>query len=84
MHETEKHILAYFILIVGLGLIFGIYAFAHVNTTTRLLLGFSGVVFYMLWGIGHHLLEGRFHKEVLLEYLLVGIFVFSLIMFSTL
>lgn len=80
MKEYEdKHIIEYLILILGLGIcLFTFYLFRY-DPTIQLFTGFIGSLFYTLWGIVHHALEGRLNKSIFIEYLLVGIFIFSLL-----
>jgi len=37
-------------------------------------------LFYPLWGIVHHALEGRLKRTVILEYVLISLFVFLLLL----
>ncbi len=79
MQEQEKHLFDYLFLLIGLVVLFLLFYFFRYNPTARILIGLGSVVFYMLWGVVHHAVEGRFKKGILLEYFLVGLFVFVLL-----
>jgi hypothetical protein len=75
----ENHIIDYFLLFFGLGVfLFLLYVFKY-NTTLSLFISLGGSLFYMLWGIVHHALEKRLHREIVLEYILIGVFMFALL-----
>lgn len=80
MNENERHMLEYVILIVGF-LSFGIliFLFRHNYSILVLILLFLSV-FYTLWGIIHHALEGRLTKTIAAEYIGFSIFVLLLLM----
>lgn len=80
MNETnDKHLVEYLILIAGLLVAFVVfYLFRH-DPRLQLFTGFCGSLFYALWGIIHHAVEGRLNKSIFAEYIIVGIFIFTLL-----
>lgn len=79
MKEDNPHIVEYLILFSGLLLCFVFFILFRFNTTVQIIISFVGSVFYVLWGIIHHAIEERLSKFVVLEYALIGLFVFSLL-----
>jgi len=75
----DYHIIAYIVLILGLGLFFALFLLFRHSTHALLLISFGGSLFYILWGIIHHAVEKRLHRDVVIEYIMIGIFMFLLL-----
>lgn len=78
MHE-EKHVKHYLLLVVGIFVVAILFVFFKYNLEVQSILAFIGSLYYILWGIIHHIIERRITKLIALEYILVGVFVFALI-----
>ena len=75
-----KHLIHYLVLICGMFVyLLLMFRFQHMPSLQTALAG-VGSVFYMLWGILHHHLEGRLNQLVALEYILFGSFIFLLLL----
>lgn len=69
---TEKHISHYLILfLVLLFFLVAFYIFRY-NEPMQTIVAALVCVFYIIWGIMHHAIEGRLTKLVALEYVLFG------------
>jgi hypothetical protein len=79
--DTQKnlHLLHYLALYVGLSVILVLFIVFRHNYTTQLILAAVGSVYYMLWGIIHHVLEKRINRLLVLEYILFGLLAFVLV-----
>jgi len=78
MSDELKHVTHYLVLFIGLLVFVFLFSVYSHNKNAKALIGFSFSVFYILWGIIHHALDGRLSKLIILEYVLVGLFVFCL------
>ena len=65
-----------------LGVVAFVLLFWYFRTDSNMKIIITGVsaIFYSLWGILHHSLEGRISMEIVLEYVLIGFFVFLLVL----
>ena len=79
MNKEHNHVLEYIILVTGLLSVLVIFYLFRYNSLVLLITSGIGSLFYVLWGIIHHAIEGRLDKLVFLEYFLIGLFVFSLL-----
>lgn len=64
------------ILILGAGLV-GFYSFNHQPTWQLLVISLTAGG-YVIWGVWHHVRQGSFYWQVLLEYLLIAALVIVL------
>ena len=80
-YQSEyRHLIHYLVLISGMFIyLLLMFRFQHMPILQTILAGI-GSVFYMLWGIIHHHLEGRLNQLVALEYILFGSFIFLLLL----
>ncbi len=46
--------------------------YAAGNTSMQLAAGFATTIAYVAWGIIHHALQGDLHRNIVIEYLLIG------------
>ena len=67
-----KHIKHYLILVLGLLVSFVVFILVKFNPAYQFSALAGGVLYYVLWGIIHHRLEGRFDFSIIFEYILVG------------
>lgn len=80
MNEKERHLIEYLIFsIFGISLLIAFIAFREDRSTLKIISGL-GSLLYVLWGIIHHGREDRLSKEIVTEYLLLGSFVFLLLL----
>ncbi len=82
MLREENHFVHYFVLFVGLLLFVSLFALFRYNQALQFSVGLLGCVFYVSWGVIHHILEERLTKLVVLEYLLFGVLVAILLLFG--
>ena len=75
----DYHVWHYLVLVLGLVTFFSLLYIFSYSTPISLIISFFGSLFYVLWGIIHHALEKRVYKEIVLEYVLIGIFMFLLL-----
>lgn len=79
-HGEDHHVSHYLVLLLILGLyMFFMYYFKH-DSIMQIVTAGVGSIFYMLWGIFHHHVEGRLTNLVALEYILVSSFVFLMML----
>lgn len=75
MHNTHLHFhLSHYIflaVVLGFGAVFFIINSGNPFIQSRIVIAES--LFYFLWGIWHHRLEGDLHPKVVVEYLLVSL-----------
>lgn len=71
--KISKIIFSHFFLIIFLILILSALYFISMTKLTQLTVFLSGSVYYAVWGIGHHLSEGRSDKHIFFEYILLGL-----------
>jgi len=67
-----QHILLYIALFVSLALAGALLFLFHGNPAQQLLVVVGVSLFYLVWGVVHHVLEDEFDFEVLLDYLLIA------------
>lgn len=77
--REDNHIKHYLLLVVGILIVAVLFVFFKYNLEVQTLLAFIGSLYYILWGIIHHIIEKRITKLIALEYFFVGVFVFVLI-----
>jgi hypothetical protein len=79
MHEKERHLLEYIVLFTGFAVLLALFYIFRYNRNALLMISGGGSVFYSIWGIIHHGLEGRLNKTIALEYMLISVLVFILL-----
>jgi len=79
MNEHEKHLIEYLVLTLGLAVFAGLFVMFRFNKPVLIYVALFGCVFYMLWGIVHHYLEGRLTELLAAEYILIGFLIFLLL-----
>lgn len=74
-----KYVLHYLILLFILA--FGIFAFFYFQRfpQAQTVSSFLTAVFYVLWGVVHHWLEGDLHFRIILEYTAVSLLGFLIL-----
>ena len=79
MTDQEKHLLHYLILLIGLGIFLLVFVFFWYNKEIQLLVGGVACAYYAAWGLVHHAVENRLTKIIATEYVLMAIFVFTIL-----
>ena len=78
-NSEEYHMLHYMILFLGLSVFVLCFYFVSYFPLYQILVAGLSVMYYVVWGMLHHSLEGRLTKVVALEYVLFGIVAFLLL-----
>lgn len=78
---AKKHLNYYMIesFVLGLGF-FGVYTLSGSVQMQAVLMAFL-VAIYMIMGIVHHRISHDIHLKIVLEYIIIGSFVFAIFMF---
>jgi hypothetical protein len=80
MNDKERHLVEYVIFgVLGIALIISFVVFRDNRNILRVIAGLQSLL-YVLWGIIHHSREDRLSKEIVSEYILLGTFVFLLLL----
>lgn len=60
----------------------GVYMFYAMrgNIQSQMAVGLSTSIAYVLWGIIHHMMVGNLHRKIVIEYVLVGIIAYILML----
>jgi len=80
MKEIERHLMEYLVLLVGLLLFSILFWYFSYNRSIQIAITGLASISYVLWGIIHHVVEGRLNRQVAMEYILVGTLVFLLLL----
>ncbi len=75
----ENHVVHYLLLVLGIFVISVLFIFFRYNRPAEILLSALLSIYYIIWGIIHHKIEGRLTQLISLEYILMGSFVFLLL-----
>ena len=78
--NSDKHLTYYIVLFSGLIIFILLFLLFRYNSTVQIIVGALGSCFYIVWGIIHHVLEGRLTRQVALEYVLFGGLAFVLLL----
>ena len=78
----DKFWLQILILFIGLSTAMYLFIFFKYDPLAQGLAAALGCIFYVSWGIIHHALQERITKEIIFEYVLVGIVAFLLILLA--
>ena len=68
----ENHFIQYSVLFLGLLFSTLLFFLLRYNVSYQFYSAVAGVVFYILWGVTHHFLEGRESLPIIMEYFLIG------------
>lgn len=68
----KAHILHFIVLILILSAGVGMFFSARGNTALQLSIGVVTSLGYVSWGIIHHVIQGDFHRKVVIEYVFIG------------
>lgn len=79
MKSTEKHLIEYMVLLVVFSLFAFLFSYYRFNAVVLEILAGAASIFYILWGIIHHAVEGRLTRLIALEYFLFGSLAFVLL-----
>jgi len=69
----KKIIYSHYLLIIVLSTILGALYFMPLSKYQQMILFLVGSFYYIIWGIGHHTIEGRKDKHIFSEYILLGL-----------
>lgn len=80
LKKASEHGIYYMLLIAILSLCF---LLAYTSTDRSFQIGITVVatLFYVLWGIAHHLINHDLHTKIVIEYILIGAFGLTVIFF---
>jgi len=80
MRDKERHLVEYLIFgALAIALLVSFIVFRDNRNILRVIAGLQSLL-YILWGIIHHSREDRLSKEIVSEYVLLGTFVFLLLL----
>ena len=79
MQINTHDIIHYFVLVFGLLMFFLAFVLFRYQPITQIYIAFFGSLFYAGWGIVHHAAEGRLTRKIALEYVLLALLIFVLI-----
>ena len=77
--DLKEHTIEYLILFVAVIVFLVLFFLFRFDKTSLLVVSTLGSIFYIGWGIIHHMLRGRLTKLITTEYLLFGLLVFLLL-----
>jgi hypothetical protein len=79
-HEKEKHLIEYLLYFVFMGSFIVLFWYFRGIKEALIYVSATGCLTYILWGIFHHHKESRLYKEIIFEYVFLGILVFLLLL----
>ncbi len=79
MEDLKEHIIEYAVLTVGMISFLFLLATYRFDKGALLVISLLGSIFYILWGVLHHLLRKKLTRMIVYEYVLFGILVFLLL-----
>ena len=79
MRNIKEHTAEYLILFTVILIFLLLFFIFRFDKKVLVVISALGSVFYILWGIIHHVLRDRFTKSILWEYVLFGSLVFLLL-----
>jgi hypothetical protein len=78
MKHIEKELVEYIVLFVGLLAVFILFVLYRYDFNSLRLIALLGSVFYLFWGIFHHVAADRLNKTIVIEYLVISLMVYLL------
>ncbi|MFZ2664278.1 MAG: hypothetical protein WAX66_02865 [Patescibacteria group bacterium] len=75
----KEHLIEYIVLFVGMVVFIIFLTTYRFDKDALLIISGVGSIFYILWGILHHILRKRLTRMIVYEYVLFGILVFLLL-----
>ncbi|MBU0535019.1 MAG: hypothetical protein ABIJ82_00450 [Patescibacteria group bacterium] len=79
MRNIKEHIVEYLILFVAIFVFLLLFFIFRFDKNSLGIISALASVFYILWGIIHHVLRDRLTKSIFFEYVLFGSLVFLLL-----
>lgn len=79
MKNIKEHAIEYLILFIAIFIFILLFFVFRFNKNALVIISAVSSVFYVLWGIIHHVLKDRLTKSIFWEYLLFGFLVFLLL-----
>lgn len=77
--DLKENIIEYLILFVAVVVFLVLFFLFRFDKTSLFMVSLLGSIFYVAWGIIHHMLRGRLTRLIAVEYVLFGLLVFSLL-----
>jgi hypothetical protein len=77
--SSEKHLKYYLFLFIGLVVVAAPFVWLVHNFLFQAIAAGAASLFFITWGIVHHVNEGRVQKSVIGEYILFGVIVFFIV-----
>ncbi len=68
----KAHTLHFIVLLLILSAGVGMFFVARGDTVLQLVIGMVTSIAYIAWGIIHHVMQGDFHRKVVIEYVFIG------------
>lgn len=75
----KAHTLHFIVLLLILSAGVGMFFVARGNTALQLVIGVVTSIAYIAWGIIHHIMQGDFHRKVVIEYVFIGAIAMTLL-----
>ena len=79
MKDIREHLIEHLILFAAISVFILLFLVFRFNKNSLMVISAAGSVFYVLWGIIHHVLRDRLTKSIFWEYILFGSLVFLLL-----
>lgn len=79
MKNIKERAIEYLILFVAIFVFLLLFFLFRFDKNALVIVSASGSVFYILWGIIHHVLRDRLNKSIFWEYIIFGSLVFLLL-----
>ena len=77
--DLKENLIEYLVLFVAVIVFLVLFILFRFDKTSLLAISSLGSIFYIGWGIIHHMLRGRLTRLITMEYLLFGLLVFLLL-----
>ncbi len=78
MDNIKEHRLEYFILFIAVTVFVTLISMFRFDRGALVIISGLGSLFYVLWGIIHHVIRGKLTRNVAYEYSLFGVLIFLL------
>lgn len=78
----DKYLVHLGILFAGILMASFFFNYFKYNTTAQIIISALGCIYYVVWGIIHHVVRNRLKRLIALEYVLVGSLIFFLLLLS--
>jgi hypothetical protein len=79
MKDIKEHVIEYLVLFVAISVFLLLFFTFRFNKDYLLVISALASIFYISWGIIHHIIRDRFTRSIFLEYVLFGSLIFLLL-----